>query len=367
MAATRLSLAVDVSNTLDSIRLSGVQRVALRVVEELSTRADVDLTLLDGRTGTLRPLRPFQQERLFRHFDREPSAAIERLSRRAARLVPTAPAWQATGWLVDLEPSWHAPQPRSTLLPTLTSVRTAALVHDLLPLREPRWFPPLSVERFDHWLRAHRSAESLLLANSRATAVDLADFFALPAEPPVLRLGVDPVEKSIPADGGLVLMVGTVEPRKGHALLLDALDRMKTPPIVDIVGSAGWADDSLVRRLETHAHIRWHRELTDTNLDQLFELATLLLQPSLGEGFGLPIAEALARGIPVLATDLAVFDESAKGCATLLASTPDAWAEGLTRFTSDGAYRNGLRDRAASFTPWTWGQSADDLLGSLAS
>ena len=366
MTATHFSLAVDVSNTLDSMRLSGVQRVALRTAEELSTRPNVDLTLLDGRTGVLRPLRSFQHERLFSHFDREPSAAIERVSRRAARLVPTAPAWKPSGWLVDLEPSWHAPQPRTTLLPTLPPVRTAALVHDLLPLREPDWFPPQSVQRFERWLQAHRTAQSTLVANSEATASDLTDFYSLDVTPPVLRLGVDPVDTQPPPDNGLILMVGTIEPRKGHALVLDALDRMDTPPTIDVVGSAGWADNQLLQRLDGHRHVRWHRDLTDASVEHLLELTSLLLQPSLNEGFGLPVAEALSRGIPVLATDLPVLDETAKGSADLLAPTAQAWAQGIARFVTDAPYREKLRKKAAGFEPWTWGKTGNDLLAALS-
>ncbi|MFT7601510.1 MAG: glycosyltransferase involved in cell wall biosynthesis [Acidimicrobiales bacterium] len=386
MSASATRLAIDVSNTLDSARLSGLQRLALRVIEGLETHPAADLHLVEGRSGRLRSLGPGGRNRLAAHFDRPSDRAVDKIERRLARRLPQAKVWSpmTNDWFVDIEPAWHAPQPRTDLLPALASngVRTAAVVPDLLPVRNPDWFPNLTVQRFTAWLEAHRRARSTWFAISEATAADLTDWLspgvatgvataAGRAEVAVLRLGIDPVSNpTTPPRHGLVLMLGTVEPRKGHGLILDALDLLNERPmpesvIVDVVGSAGWAGDELVHRLANHPNIRWHRNLQDHDVAELLTHTSVLLQPSLGEGFGLPVAEALARHIPVLASDISVLDEAAKGCANRIAPTAEAWADGLATFTTDDQHGDALRDMAARFVPWGWPDTVDDLLAGL--
>jgi len=374
-----IAVAVDVSNTLDSIRRSGLQRLVLSTVEQLSTRRDVDLTLLDGRTGRLRAVGPSASVRLLGHFDQDSTrsaATAQRLARRLGRRVPRAAVWrpasEAASWFVDIEAAWHAPQARDELLSRLVAsgVRTAAVVPDLLPIAHPGWFPAESVRRFTVWLDAHRSARSRWFAISHATAADLSGWLGGDDPVTVLRLGVDrgfPAWVAPPVDG-LILVVGTVEPRKGHELVLDALDALDPDrrPIIDVVGSAGWAGGDLLTRLDNHPSVRWHRDATDSDLEELWSRTSLLLAPSRGEGFGLPVAEALARHIPVLASDLPVMAEAGQGCAGLVGPTAAAWATGLRRYGADADWVEDLRAAAARFSPWTWSDTADDLVAGLA-
>lgn len=365
-------LAIDVSNTLNSPRLSGLQRLVVRTVQQLGARDDVQLTLLDGRSGTLRRSVGVER-RLLRHFDHTPGPLAKRLETRVARHVPTGPAWTPDGgWLIDIEPSWHGPQPRAELLPSVRQAQTstAAVVPDLLPVRHPHWFPESSVDRFTRWLEAHRSVGSRWIAISHATATDLTAWLGGSGDVAVLRLGVDDLSptprhggSSVPSRG-LLLMIGTVEPRKGHGLVLDALDDLgNQAPIIDVVGSAGWAADALLDRLARHPKVRWHRATGDADLEELWSHTSLLLQPSLGEGFGLPVAEALTRGIPVLAAELPVLDEAAKGTAELVDAS--GWASALRRFLTDESYGRELRRRASTFEPWSWADTAEDLLAAL--
>ncbi len=157
-------------------------------------------------------------------------------------------------------------------------------------------------------------------------------------------------------------MLGTVEPRKGHALLLDALDLLESrAPTVDVVGRLGWADPELIERLEAHPRIRWHRDADDRHVDELWKLTGLLLQPSLGEGYGLPVVEALRRGIAVAASDLPVMREAARGQATFVDHQPSAWAELIARFSADPA----AWPRPQPIAWPTWDDSADDVIRAL--
>ena len=405
-----IQVAVEVSNTLVSLRTSGLQRLATELITHLDAEPDVDVTLLDGRSGQLRPLSSFDRRRLANHFNRQhqkhsnASALTARIGRRlrleqAERLPLTRP-WLSSPrstvgtptWFIDLDGAWHSPLARNILLPTLagaetgpgdSGVQTAALVPDLLPIEHPEWFPASSIDRFRRWLEAHRDAGSDWLAISNATALSLRNWLGDESTPvSVVRLGVDVGSDQKPkatehADAGgrskseglsrqpLILMLGTVEPRKGHDLLLDALDLDGDGPAIDVVGSAGWADPSLITRLENHPRVRWHQSLNDQQIGELWLRASLLIQPTRGEGFGLPVAEALARGIPVFASRLEVLVESGQGCAELVDTNAQAWADALHRFSSDPTWPSELQRRTQAFVAHSWADSAADIRSAL--
>lgn len=362
-------LAIDLSNTIEAPSISGVQRVAIGLTRALTERWPVEL--LDGRDGTLAPAGAAALARL-RRLERGPSGRhlLLRAETRWRRHRPTRrhrtaldDALAAGDVLLDLEPSWHAPQPRRELLPHLVSasVGTAAVIYDLLPISDPQWFPTASVDRFTAWFDAHAAAGSTLLAISAATADCVAERTG--HRPAVIRLGraVTSDEHQAGAKIG-ILMVGTVEPRKGHEIVLDALDRLgAAAPVVDVVGRPGWAPGDLLDRLAAHPKVRWHRAATDHDLHELWDLTGLLLQPSLGEGYGLPVAEALQRGIAVAATDLPVLHEVTRGQATHLPPDPSGWAEVIAAFAADP---DGWPTPEP--LPWpSWSDGADDVVGAL--
>ncbi len=362
-------LYVDVSNTLEAASLSGIQRVTLELTEALGELATV--VALDGRTGRLVPLLPGQYRRLQRlRMGHGGRTIAQRIVSRAIKSSPavgsaavrslagrSAVAFDADSVLLDIESSWHAPIRRADLLARFDTP-SAALIHDILPITNPEWFPPEAVSRFRSWFDAHVAAGSTLMAVSNATADAVA---AAGAErPTVIRMGSSAASPISTGSG--ILMVGTIEPRKGHTIVLDALDLLGADaPIVDIVGRPGWNTSDLVNRLELHPKVRWHRGLDERDLETLWGLSGLLLQPSLGEGFGLPVVEALQRGVSVASSDIPVLHEIGRGQTTLLPTDAEAWANTLASFATDpGSWPQPDR------LEWpTWNDSATDVLGAL--
>ena len=115
-----------------------------------------------------------------------------------------------------------------------------------------------------------------------------------------------------------ILMVGTIEPRKAHAVLLTAYDHWRdtvgdAAPDLVIVGRRGWRTEALQQRMLEHPALGdgfvWLDDASDELLAALYVLAALVVVPSYGEGFGLPVVEALGFGCRVLARDLPVFRE----------------------------------------------------------
>lgn len=217
--------------------------------------------------------------------------------------------------------------------------RVAVVVYDLLPHDHPEYFTPNNSGHFERWLNfLYRDADQAICI-SGAVADRLA---AVVAErggggPDICRItlggdlsrsqpsrGVTDADRAmldrLAAPGVTILMVGTIEPRKAHDLALDALERCwaqdaAMPLRLVFVGRQGWRAEAMEARMVGHAEAgrRFFRfaDASDELLDLLYARCDGLLLPSHGEGFGLPVAEALGHGKPVLARDLPVFRELA--------------------------------------------------------
>jgi alpha-1,2-rhamnosyltransferase len=112
------------------------------------------------------------------------------------------------------------------------------------------------------------------------------------------------------------LMVSTIEPRKNHAYLLDAFDRAwadGSRARLCIVGKIGWKCEALIDRIRQHRELNrrlfMFNSLSDKSLEHAYEHATALVFPSHVEGFGLPLVEAMQRGLPAMGSDIPVFRE----------------------------------------------------------
>ncbi len=193
--------------------------------------------------------------------------------------------------------------------------------------------------------------------------------------------GVDPVfERPAPASGQweppYLLWVGNIEPRKNLGTVVRAFEILmrRHPETADrllVVGTELRGGGDSVRReaaeLERSGRIAFLGRIDDVELAGLLQRAIALVYPSVYEGFGLPVVEAMACGIPVLASDIPVMREVAGEAAALLpARDAEAWAEAMLEISTDGARRAHMsalgRERAASFT---WRRTAEAVLGAL--
>ena len=262
------------------------------------------------------------------------------------------------------------------------------VVYDLLPLQLSHCFPEPDAAHFRSWLSTVCRVADGLACISQATALELRDRLpALAPQRPIgpavdwFHLGAD-IPASLPTQGlsdpdrsllaalatrPVFLMVGTVEPRKGHAQALDAFEQLWAQGVqadLLIVGRAGWMVDSLVARLRAHpqagARLIWLERASDELLLALYRRAAALLMASLGEGFGLPLIEAAQHGLPIIARDLPVFREVAGDHATYWQGDAASLAGTLTRWLAQ--HRDGLAQGSAAM-PWlTWRESTERLL-----
>ncbi|WP_444667800.1 glycosyltransferase [Cereibacter changlensis] len=205
-------------------------------------------------------------------------------------------------------------------------LRVVVLVHDVIPLEHPEFTRPGIPAVFRRKMAAVSAGADLVIHSTedarRRTEAQLA---RLGRTPPGITapLGVpvpraDP-ETPLPALRYFVA-VGTIEPRKNHALLLDVWDRLEESlpagevPQLLLLGRRGWNNDEVFQRLDARARlssaVREHPDLPDGAVAALLAGAEALLFPSFAEGYGLPPLEAMALGVPVVCSNLPVFAET---------------------------------------------------------
>lgn len=160
------------------------------------------------------------------------------------------------------------------------------------------------------------------------------------------------------------LLVGTIEPRKGHEQTLDAFELLWSLGVdinLTIVGKPGWLVDHFVNRLKAHKelnnHLIWLNGISDEYLEAVYEASDCLIAASYGEGFGLPLIEAAHHGLPILARDIPVFREVAGNSAFYFkAETPEAMVEAIQHWLT--LYSNKAHPISNGLTSKRWHESA---------
>ena len=223
-------------------------------------------------------------------------------------------------------------------------------VHDLALVRHPEAFPGWHRATGARALRAAVAAADAIVCVSAFTRDELVDLLGVPPERTrIVPNAVDPVfsPSGARADGDYVLAVGTLEPRKNLHAAVEAARLVGVE--LRVAGAAGWGGVDVDG---------WIGEPSDDELAALMRGARCLVYPSLYEGFGLPVLEAMACGTPVVASRGGATEEVAGGAAILVdPRDPAAIAAGIEEA---GRRRDELvaagRARAAGFT---WTRSAD--------
>jgi glycosyltransferase involved in cell wall biosynthesis len=205
-------------------------------------------------------------------------------------------------------------------------IRPAFFIHDLLPIEKPQYFWPKEPERHRRRLEHIRQVGGRAIVASATVAAKVKSHFESRGySAPILQatLPVSPVfhQPPLPDDRLMgrpyFIACGTIEARKNHIFLLQLWREMAQTsaevPALVIVGKRGWNAEAAIDMLERSHGIARHvvevSGLSTSGLKRLMDSATALLAPSLAEGFGLPIAEAAAAGLPVIAADIDAFRE----------------------------------------------------------
>lgn len=236
-------------------------------------------------------------------------------------------------------------------------------VYDLIPLHQPRPETPA----YKRYLEMLQSAAAVF-AISEATARDVISTLKVPSDRVILaQPGISiPAETELPAPpitGPYFLYVGSPDPHKNLDVLIKAMALCQDLPD-HLVMVGNWPDSSLSdlrARAEQMAALRGrihHLGYVDTlTLASLYRSATAVVVPSLTEGFGLPVGEAMAAGAPVIHSRLRVLEEVSAGNALTFTATSESELAGYLRnLSSDPQLRSSLRargSRRARSLTWT--------------
>ncbi|KPF77942.1 hypothetical protein IP88_05045, partial [alpha proteobacterium AAP81b] len=247
--------------------------------------------------------------------------------------------------------------------------RLVAFVHDAIPVDYPEYARPGGDLRHRRRLATVAELADGIIVNSAATAESLARYLG-PRPPPLLvaPLGLTPRPPLHPpaAIRPYVLCLGTIEPRKNHRLLLDVWRRFadtlppRDIPRLVIAGRRGWENREIFDRLDrcsvVAAHVEEVGRVADAELPALIAGARVVVMPSFAEGFGLPVAEALALGVPVIASDLAAHREVGGGVPDYLdpLDGPGWQAAILDHVRPNSARRAAQLDRLGSWRAPDW-------------
>lgn len=318
-----------------------------------------------------------------RHVSHHPAPLPERwLYRLWYRLRLPLPVQLVTGGL-DL---FHSPD--FVLPPVYGRIPTVLTVHDLSFIHYPHTFPDVLVNYLNRVVPWSVRRATHILADSEATRQDLLDLWQVPAaKVTVLYSGVNAAFQ--PAGGETVtavrqryglddapylLSVGTVQPRKNYQMLIQAFAGVAAqwPHTLAIAGGKGWLYDEMLAEIERqglNGRVRFIGFVDDADLPALYTGADLFLFPSLYEGFGLPLLEAMGCGVPVLTSnasclpEVVVDQETGVETAVLLSPhDPQAWQTAMHHLLNDAAARTRLQQTGqAHIANFTWDRAARQL------
>jgi glycosyltransferase involved in cell wall biosynthesis len=226
--------------------------------------------------------------------------------------------------------------------------RAVSTFHDLFVISGDYSTPEFR-ERFTAQARAAAERSDLIIAVSAFTARQLQQLLHVePSRIRVIHHGVRPVVLTAPpiAREQMILSVGAIQRRKNTVRLVEAFEQLDPGWKLVLAGSSGFDSHEALQRIERSPRKRDIQVLgyvPDSQLEELYGRATIFAFPSLDEGFGMPVLDAMARGVPVLTSNVSAMPEVAGGAALLVDPMDVASiAEGLSRLALDSALRDTL-------------------------
>ena len=302
--------------------LTGIQRVVREVTVRLLENKEHEFILL-SYSHRKKAFQRLNNERFIRYFT---EGDIDRFSILTPQVIEIRDIPSGSVFF-DIDSVWNSRLKRSWLFPILKQkgVKIVTQLYDLIPITDPQFCHDNTTANFMMYVGANIKYADLIITNAQTTVKaldDLADKLGVPHKPAIVvplsadftnngtkdtREEVDEQAKEIAGKGKYLLMIGTIEPRKNHSIVIDALENGLAEAGMSAVfaGRIGWNVKALEKRIKTHPlynkSLFFVEKPSDATVDYLYKNAFAVAFPTFNEGFGLPMIEAFMRGTPVVA------------------------------------------------------------------
>jgi len=373
-----MKIYLDVSATLNAGTLSGIQRTVCEISTTLAEVAEVQLVRWDDVHYALELVNLAAFTSAFRNGFRFTDAV-------RTGIFLTGKALEPGGVYFDLDSNWHPEFNRSAVYRMVgkRGLKLAVMLYDVVPLLAPYYLPAYTQAWWVMWLAFALKNADLFIVNTRAVEDEFSAICSeVGVQTPrveVVPLGSEVGLSSESEDGSgvreslrhigetrrFILMVGTVEPRKNHAFILESFEESLFQHGLSLViaGHKGWMNDDLLVRLSEHSQLGdqlfFIEDASDAEIAFLYRNAYFLAFPSALEGFGLPMVEALRWGLPVLAADLPVMREVAGTCGDYFElDRPSSFSTLVLNYMHDDPAYQRVKRLAQGYLPMSWSQSA---------
>jgi glycosyltransferase involved in cell wall biosynthesis len=365
----------------NALHNTGIQRVVRQTMRRWTQSRSMTLAAWGRRQSGLRTLTDAERSRVVAWGDHEDESAED--NRRQELLIP---------YLSVVVLPEVAQQPLCAPLEALASLSgnaVAMVVHDCIPVTSADTVPPAESERFTKYLAVVKAA-SVISGVSETAAAEFQGFAdavraqGLPGPRVIsISLPVDAPDAMAVVDGSggqdhfriddepLVLVVGSHEPRKNHDAIVFAAERLWDEGLRFRLRFIGGGSTQVIRRFDRRVRtlagrgcpIEVWRSAKDDELLASYRAARFTVFPSLHEGFGLPVAESLALGVPVVTSDYGSTAEIARdgGCLLVDPRSDDAIVAAMHALLTDDELHARLVAECYARAPRTWGDYADEL------
>lgn len=383
---------MDISMVLVGTNFTGIPRVVMELAKQLYRAPGLSLIFLEYHQKR-DDFEIIDGER-FAAFCREKTGNRKKL--RTGKHIPFRGLEKGSVFF-DVDAVWKTRVRRSYLYPRLkeAGVKIVPFIHDIIGVTHPQFCPVDDMLNFLDFTGAVIQYGDEITVTSRATKgaiEELCQRLSITCPPVnIVPLGGDFKKQGksmtsqgtartavseeiikIGESGPYLLMVGTIDPRKNHKLLLDAYDKglKELGMHLVIAGHKGWDVDAFLKRMEGHEDfgkgIRHVNGASDEEIDYLYARCYALAFPSYIEGYGLPIMESMVRGVPVIAADTPINREIGGKYALYFGQDkPEELVKTVSGLLENPSVYKGIKEKLKEFTPPTWEETAKGILGIL--
>lgn len=376
-----MKVYIDVSNLTTVNFVTGIQRVVREVVLRFCKNARFE-TILLSYSNDNEIFNIIDTENFINYFEKGVGSKNSFYSHRKLRLEDIEPG----SVFFDIDSVWNSRMRRSYVLPLLKDhgVKIAVQVYDVIPITDPQYCHQNTIFFFMDYLGAFLQYADIIITSADTTKDalnDLSDKLGLPhKEIVVVPLGSDfkkkensdeKVDEDVKKTVGkrkYALIIGTIEPRKNHEILLKAFDKALFDRDMCLVfaGRFGWNIDELKKKIENHPQLGkkfFHfTGANDATIDYLYKNAFVTLFPTFNEGFGLPIIESIERRTPVVASDRRVLREVGTDfCEYFDPNNEDELIQIIEGYLDDPKKYKQVKAHLEDYVPYTWDMSAKEM------